>query len=132
MVTEGDRVGLRVTVRGVHKYRHGHAMYALQGTKNMAVYKAASQNLMHADISVTDGIYARLLGSEVQQRIASLDNKMPTTTSTTPEPQLDYLLKQPGAQPFGLAFTNRACHKEVLKSFTGAHGVMGRIYCEGT
>jgi hypothetical protein len=48
----------------------------------MAVYKAASQNLMHADISVTDGIYARLL-----------DNKMPTTTSTTPEPQLDNLLK---------------------------------------
>ncbi len=38
----------------------------------MADYKAISQNLMHSDIRVTDGIYAPLLGNEVQQRVASL------------------------------------------------------------
>jgi len=38
----------------------------------MGDYKAASMNLMHSDISVTDGIYAPLLQDEVRQRIAGL------------------------------------------------------------
>ena len=58
-----------------HKYRHGHAVYALQRAKNMADYKAISQNLMHEDISITDGIYAPLVGHEVEQRIAGLGQK---------------------------------------------------------
>jgi hypothetical protein len=45
----------------------------------MADYQAVSTNLMHEDIQVTDGIYARLAGDEVQQRIAGL-------TSTTGAP----------------------------------------------
>lgn len=79
-----------------HKYRHGHAVYALQGAKDMADYKAVSQNLMHADISVTDGIYAPLLGSEVRQRIASLETHVSPTdgASKVPEPRLNDLLKQ--------------------------------------
>ena len=55
-----------------HKFRHGHAVFALQHAKTMADYKAVSMNLMHADIRVTDGIYAPLAGNEVQQRIAGL------------------------------------------------------------
>jgi hypothetical protein len=58
--------------RSPHKFRHGHAVYALQHAKTMADYKAVSMNLMHEDIRVTDGIYAPLLGNEAQQRIASL------------------------------------------------------------
>jgi hypothetical protein len=38
----------------------------------MADYKAVSMNLMHGDIRITDGIYAPLLGSEVQSRITNL------------------------------------------------------------
>ncbi len=57
-----------------HKFRHGHAVYALQHAKTMADYKAVSMNLMHGDIRVTDGIYAPLAGDEVQQRIAGLTN----------------------------------------------------------
>ncbi len=57
-----------------HKFRHGHAVYALQHAKTMADYKAISMNLMHEDIRVTDGIYAPLAGNEVQHRIASLTN----------------------------------------------------------
>ena len=57
-----------------HKFRHGHAVYALQHAKTMADYKAVSMNLMHDDIRVTDGIYALLAGNEVQQRIAALNS----------------------------------------------------------
>jgi hypothetical protein len=55
-----------------HKFRHGHAVYALQRARTMADYKAVSMNLMHDDIRVTDGIYAPLIGDEVRQRIAGL------------------------------------------------------------
>jgi integrase len=55
-----------------HKFRHGHAVYALQHAETMADYKAVSMNLMHEDISVTDSIYAPLANNEVQRRIASL------------------------------------------------------------
>lgn len=55
-----------------HKFRHGHAVYALQRAQTMADYKAISMNLMHEDIRVTDGIYAPLLSDEVRHRIASL------------------------------------------------------------
>jgi hypothetical protein len=55
-----------------HKFRHGHAVFSLQNAQTMADYKAVSMNLMHADISVTDGIYAPLAGEEVKERIANL------------------------------------------------------------
>ncbi len=67
-----------------HKFRHGHAVYALQHAKTMADYKAVSMNLMHEDIRVTDGIYAPLLGDEVRQRIANLT----TTTESMPNSDL--------------------------------------------
>ncbi len=66
-----------------HKFRHGHAVYALQHAKTMADYKAVSMNLMHDDIRVTDGIYAPLTTNEVQQRIAGL------TGSSSPMPPGD-------------------------------------------
>jgi integrase len=55
-----------------HKFRHGHAVYALQHAKTMADYKAVSMNLMHEDIRVTDGIYAPLISDEVKQRVTQL------------------------------------------------------------
>jgi len=61
-----------------HKFRHGHAVYALQHAKTMADYKAVSMNLMHEDIRVTDGIYAPLAGNDIQQRIAGLTNQAAT------------------------------------------------------
>lgn len=58
--------------KSAHKFRHGHAVFALQHARTMADYKAISQNLMHSDIRITDGIYAPLLGDEVQERITAL------------------------------------------------------------
>jgi integrase len=66
-----------------HKFRHGHAVYALQHAKTMPDYIAVSMNLMHEDIRVTDGIYAPLAGHEVQQRIAGLTNSVVTLPTDT-------------------------------------------------
>lgn len=61
-----------VVYKSPHKLRHGHAVYALSRCQNIADLKAVSQNLMHSDISTTDGIYGILPGANVQARIAGL------------------------------------------------------------
>ena len=61
-----------IPYKSPHKFRHGHAVYALRRAKTMADYKAISMNLMHDDIQVTDGVYAPFLGDEVRQRIGRL------------------------------------------------------------
>ena len=43
----------------------------------MANYEAISMNLVHADIRVTDGIYALLTSDEVKQRVACLTGQAP-------------------------------------------------------
>lgn len=58
-----------------HAFRHGHAVFALQHCRTMADYKAVSMNLMHSNITVTDGIYAPLASDEVQQRVAALTSR---------------------------------------------------------
>lgn len=61
--------------RSPHKFRHGHAVYALRNADTMADYKAVSMNLMHSDIRVTDSIYAPLASNEVKQRIDGLTDR---------------------------------------------------------
>jgi integrase len=75
--------------KGPHRFRHGHAVFGLLHARDMADYKAVSSNLMHADITITDEIYAPLLAKEVKGRIASL-GKNPTGG---PNAQLTGLLK---------------------------------------
>jgi site-specific recombinase XerD len=55
-----------------HKFRHGHAVYALKLAKNIAELKAVSQNLMYANISTTDGIYGILSETDVREQIEGL------------------------------------------------------------
>jgi len=91
-----------VPYKSPHKFRHGHAVYALQHAKTMADYKAVSMNLMHDDIRVTDSIYAPLTTNEVQQRIAGLtggstplrisDNGMTDLVNSLSNDQLSELL----------------------------------------
>ncbi len=66
-----------VPYQSPHKFRHGHAVYALQQARDMADYKAISMNLMHSDIRVTDSIYAPLANNEVGNRIAGLAKAKP-------------------------------------------------------
>lgn len=66
------RVGLRYY--SPHKFRHGHAVYALKQARTVSALKAVSQNLMHSSLKVTDGIYAILDDLDVQNEIKSLGN----------------------------------------------------------
>jgi integrase len=61
-----------VPYKSPHKLRHGHAVYGLKNARTIEELKAVSQNIMHASMSITDGIYANLLKNEVQAVIASL------------------------------------------------------------
>lgn len=74
-----------------HKFRHGHAVYALQHAQTMADYKAVSMNLMHADIRVTDSIYAPLASEEVRRRIAGLTSSVLSPKSDRAADLLDGL-----------------------------------------
>jgi integrase len=58
--------------RSPHKFRHGFAVYALKLAQDMADFKAISMNLMHANMSITDGIYAVLSEQDISERITSL------------------------------------------------------------
>ena len=56
-----------------HKFRHGFAVYTLKLAKDIGELKAISQNLMHANISITDGIYGMLSDIDVKNRITGLN-----------------------------------------------------------
>lgn len=60
-----------------HKFRHGHAVYALKLARNIADLKAISMNLMHSSIGITDGIYGVLSREDVAERIAALGTGSP-------------------------------------------------------
>ena len=73
-----------IEYKSPHKFRHGHAVYALLQAQTMADYKAISQNLMHGSIKVTDGIYAWLNDNQVKDRITSLSiNQAKQTKNAT-------------------------------------------------
>ena len=55
-----------------HKFRHGHAVYALKLAQDVSELKAVSQNLMHSSIGVTDSIYAVLSDADIQTKITEL------------------------------------------------------------
>jgi len=65
-----NRVGL--PDHSPHKFRHGHAVYALKMAKDISALKAVSQNLMHANLSVTDGVYGILSETDVRKQMAML------------------------------------------------------------
>lgn len=60
-----------------HKFRHGNAVYCLKLAKDVHDLKAISQNLMHANLSVTDGVYGILSYMDVGQQIGALGKISP-------------------------------------------------------
>jgi integrase len=68
-----------------HKLRHGHAQYGIQHAKTIEGLKAISQNLMHSNLSTTDGIYGNLTAENINATIASLANEnAPSPTGAAP------------------------------------------------
>ena len=47
-------------------------MYALKNAKDVSALKAVSQNLMHENLTITDGVYGILSENDVRKQIAEL------------------------------------------------------------
>ncbi len=77
--------------KSAHKFRHGHAVYGRQHAPTINDYKAVSQNLMHSDISITDGIYAPRPESEMKRRISGIGHQddEPATIRSIVKDELD-------------------------------------------
>jgi hypothetical protein len=63
-----------------HKFRHGHAVNAIKSARDVSDLKAISQNLMHANLSITDGVYGVLSDADVRNRIQGLGSSESMTT----------------------------------------------------
>jgi hypothetical protein len=82
-----------LTYHSPHKFRHGHAVYALKLAKDIAALKAVSQNLMHENLSITDGVYWILSEIDVRNQIAAIGKEGSVVDSVNND-QLAYLLKR--------------------------------------
>lgn len=67
---------VNLTYHSPHKFRHGFAVFTLKLAKDVGELKAISQNLMHANISITDGIYGILSDSDVKTKITNLNKNI--------------------------------------------------------
>ena len=75
-----------------HKFRHGFATYAIERAVTVADLKAISLNLMHANLTITDGVYGVLSENEVSSRIAKLGESVVDTTEDVVQ-QLEVIIK---------------------------------------
>jgi hypothetical protein len=65
-----------------HEFRHGNAVYSLKNAKDVSALKAVSQNLMHANLSITDGVYGILSENDVQKQIRNLGKQLATSKAS--------------------------------------------------
>lgn len=89
-----------LTYLSAHKLRHGHVVYALKRVKNLAGLKSVSQNVMHSNVGITDGLYGVFTQDDVHNTITSLE--MDTTekpTSNQGNAVIDALLKKLSENP---------------------------------
>jgi len=63
-----------VSYKSPHKIRHGHGVYGVKKSKDIAQLKAISQNLMHANIGITDGIYGKLAEDDLAEILKDFGN----------------------------------------------------------
>ncbi len=63
----GAGVGVASHHQSPHKFSHGDAVHALKMAKDISALKAVSQNLMHENLSIADGVYGALSETEVRQ-----------------------------------------------------------------
>ncbi len=64
-----------VPVLSAHKLRHGHGVYGVRNAQTVEEMKVISQNLMHANLGITDGIYGELPEENVKRVIAKFGPK---------------------------------------------------------
>lgn len=60
-----------VPYKSPHKLRHGHGVFGVKKAKDIGQLKAISQNLMHANIGITDGIYGKLAEEDLAEILST-------------------------------------------------------------
>ena len=60
-----------IPYKSPHKLRHGHGVYGVKKSKDIAQLKAISQNLMHSNIGITDSIYGRLAEEDLSEILSN-------------------------------------------------------------
>jgi integrase len=63
---------VKLPYRAPHQFRHGHAVYSLKQAQDVADLKAVSMNLMHSNLSITDGVYGIMSQQDISKRIRGL------------------------------------------------------------
>jgi len=61
-----------------HKIRHGFGVYGVKKAKDMAQMKAISQNMMHANMGITDGLYGRLAEEDLADILSNFGEESST------------------------------------------------------
>ena len=79
-----------------HKFRHGYAVFGIKNFTTLAQLKALSQNLMHSNISITDGIYGIFSHEEKKKLLSNFnsDNNSLQNDLTQKIDEILILLKQ--------------------------------------
>lgn len=67
-----ERAG--VPYKSAHKMRHGFGVYGVKKAKDMAQLKAISQNMMHANMGITDGLYGKLAEDDLADILKDFGN----------------------------------------------------------
>jgi integrase len=60
-----------VAYKSPHKIRHGFGVYGVKNAKDMGQMKAISQNMMHANMGITDGLYGKLAEEDLGDIMSS-------------------------------------------------------------
>lgn len=86
-------VRLGIPILSAHKLRHAHGVYGVRNARNIEELKAVSQNMMHANIGITDGIYGILPEENVQRVIGGLSKEQPAQAEKQIPPEVLELAK---------------------------------------
>lgn len=87
------RNAIKIPYHSPHKFRHGCAVFSLKHAENIGQLKAISQNLMHANISITDGIYGILSESDIRKQMEIISNIASKEVFDNEEEIISYLEK---------------------------------------
>jgi integrase len=63
-----------VPYKSPHKIRHGFGVYGVKNAKDMGQMKAISQNMMHAHMGITDGLYGKLAEDDLADILSEFGN----------------------------------------------------------
>jgi integrase len=83
-----------VEYKSAHKFRHGHAVYALKKCNSMEEFKSVSMNLMHSNMGITDSIYGKLVEDDVQKTIIGLSKKSGKATGEDLQAMFEEMIRK--------------------------------------